>query len=56
MFEAIVIGLLAFGVIGASNDGLNDLKGVKDTGDVFCVKVHDAKEDQMKIEILERCK
>ena len=56
MFEIIVIAGLMFGLIGASNDGLNDMKGVKDTGDVFCVKVHDAKEDQMKIEILERCK
>ena len=55
MFEAIVLGLLAFGIIGASNDGLNDMKGVKDTGDKFCVKIHDVKEDQMKLEILKKC-
>jgi len=56
MFEAIVIGLLFFGIIGASNDGLNDMKGVKNEGDVFCVKIHDAQSDQMKIEILKQCK
>jgi len=55
MFEAIVLGLLAFGIIGASNDGLNDMKGVKNEGDVFCIKIHDVKPDEMKIEILKQC-
>ena len=56
MFEAIVIIGLVFGLIGASNEGLNEMKGVKENGDVFCVKVHDTQSDQMKIEILKQCK